>query len=260
MNKFFDYSVNISPGAGFGRFSAAHFFILLAAVFLTAGAFFLCRKRPGLGRRLAPAVAWLALLTELWRAAVLMALGLYNRGRLPLHLCTLSVYIYFIHMLRPGDALGQLIYAFSLPGAAFALIFPDWADYPLWHFVSLSSFLLHFLLILYPAISLAIGTIRPDIRRLPGSIVRMLCLALPVWAVNHLLETNYMFLNWPPAGTPLELFSFLGRPGYLLGYIPLALAVWVPLYGRQAFLKLKKKFNFFSFKENTGTKGRDNAS
>lgn len=41
-----------------------------------------------------------------------------------------------------------------------------------------------------------------------------------------------MFLNWPPQGTPLELFAGLGRPGYLLAYLPLAALVWLPLYWR----------------------------
>ena len=260
MNKFFDYGANESPMAGFGRFSPAHLILLSALVLLLLGAYILCRKMPGPGRCLHRASAWLLLFTQLGRAAILIALGIYDRGRLPLHLCTLSVYLYFIHMLRPGPVLGQFIYAFSMPGAAFALVFPDWADYPLWHFVSLSSFLLHFLLVLYPLTALALGDIRPDIRRLPGSIALMLAMALPVWALNKLLGTNYMFLNWPPPGTPLELFAFLGTKGYLLGFIPLALAVWALLYRRQLPELFKKMRNFCGHEENTGTNSGADAS
>lgn len=257
MNKFFDYGANESPMAGFGRFSPAHLLLLSGLVLLLLGAFLFCRKKPGPGRFLARASAWLLLLTELGRAAVLIALGLYDRGRLPLHLCTLSVYLYFIHMLRPGPVLGQFIYAFSLPGAAFALVFPDWADYSLFHFVTFSSFLLHFLLLLYPVTALALGEIRPDLRRLPGSIAAMAALALPVWALNKLLGTNYMFLSWPPPGTPLELFAPLGSVGYLLGFIPLALAVWALLYWRQLSIPGKKMGNCPDSKEITGTKTED---
>ncbi len=257
MNKFFDYTANESHAAGFGRFSAAHLLLLLALGLLLSGAFLLCRRKPARGRRLWRASAWLLLLTELGRAAVLLSLGLYDRGWLPLHLCTLSAYLYFLHMLRPGTVLGQFIYAFSLPGAAFALLFPDWGDYPLWHFVSFSSFLLHFLLLLYPIAALALGEIRPDIRRLPGCAALMLALALPVGLLNRLLGTNYMFLSWPPPGTPLELFAPLGRPGYLLGFIPLVLAVWALLYLRQLPLIVKKKENRSDIEENPGTNGRD---
>ncbi len=258
MNKFFDFAVNQQPGAGFGRFSRPHLLLLLAVLLLLWLAFFFCRKRPGPGRFLLRLSPWLLLLTELGRAALLLALGLYDRGRLPLHLCTLSVYLYFIHMLRPGRTLGQFIYAFSLPGAAFALLFPDWADYPLWHFVSLSSFLLHFLLLLYPVTALALGDIRADIRRLPGCAALMLALALPVLALNRLLGTNYMFLSWPPPGTPLDLFAPLGRPGYLLGFVPLVLAVWALLYSGQLMHFREKVQDPSDLEENNGT-NRGNA-
>ena len=260
MNRFFDYTANLSPGAGFGRFSAAHLLLLAVLGMLLNGAFILCRKKPYTGSLLARGCALLALLTELCRAALLLALGLYGRGRLPLHLCGLSVYLCFIYLLRPNPVLGQFIYAFSLPGAVFALIFPDWADYPLWHFVSLSSFLLHFLLVLCPLACLAAGEIRPDIRRLPACAALMLAMALPVWALNKVLGTNYMFLNWPPAGTPLELFAPLGRPGYVLGYIPLILGVWALLYGPRLLKLLKEKRSGRNFKENPGTKRGDNPS
>lgn len=260
MNKFFDYTANTSPEAGFGRFSPAHLLLLSGLGLLLLGAYLFCRKKPRPGRSLARVSAWLLLLTELGRAAVLLALGLYDRGRLPLHLCTLSVYLYFIHMLRPGPVLGQFIYAFSMPGAAFALVFPDWADYSLFHFVTFSSFLLHFFLLLYPITALALDEIRINIRRFPGSLALMLSFALPIWALNKLLGTNYMFLNWPPPGTPLELFAPLGSVGYLLGFIPLALAVWALLYWRQLSIPGKKMGNCPDSKEITGTNQADTPS
>lgn len=260
MNNFFDYGANESPMAGFGRFSPAHLLLLSGLGLLLLGAYLFCRKKPRPGCSLARVSAWLLLLTELGRAAVLLALGLYDRGRLPLHLCTLSVYLYFIHMLRPGPVLGQFIYAFSMPGAAFALVFPDWADYPLFHFVTFSSFLLHFFLLLYPITALALDEIRINIRRFPGSLALMLSFALPIWALNKLLGTNYMFLNWPPPGTPLELFAPLGSVGYLLGFVPLALAVWALLYWRQLRFTGKKIGNYPDSKEITGTKTEDISS
>lgn len=260
MNKFFDYGANESPMAGFGRFSPAHLILLSALVLLLLGAYILCRKMPGPGRCLHRASAWLLLFTQLGRAAILIALGIYDRGWLPLHLCTLSVYLYFIHMLRPKPALGQFIYAFSLPGAAFALVFPDWADYPLFHFVTFSSFLLHFFLLLYPITALALDEIRINIRRFPGSLALMLSFALPIWALNKLLGTNYMFLNWPPPGTPLELFAPLGPSGYLIGFIPLATAVWFLLYIGQLWSLGRKAENCTNPKENTGTNQADTPS
>ena len=260
MNKFFDYSVNTSFEAGFGRFSVGHMLCLLAAAVLFITSFLLGRSKPALSRTMARVAAYTALGLELGRAALMLSLGVYGRGSLPLHLCTLSVYLCSIYALRPGPLLGQFLYAFTMPGAAFALVFPDWADYPLLHFVSLSSFGLHILLVLCPLLFLACGDIRRDIRLLPGSIVLMLILAVPVLAVNRLLGTNYMFLSWPPSGTPLDLFAHLGRPGYWLGFVPPILGVWLLLYCSQ-LLPLQKKFRKSSLsKEKTGTKERQNPS
>ena len=234
MNTLFAPIYGFFPGIVFQRFGFGHFLWLSA---LGAGLVLGCfvykkarrETRPGL-RRL---TAGLALVLELWRAGLLLSRGLYDLGRLPLHLCSLSIYLCFFHALSGRPGLGQFLYAFTLPGAAFALLFPDWTGQPLFGFITVSSFLLHFLLVLYPLMQVAAGELRPELRRLPGCIGRMLLLALPVYFLNKRWNTNYMFLNLPPAGSPLALFAFLGNPGYLLGYIPLALGVWALLYGRE---------------------------
>ena len=79
-------------------------------------------------------------------------------------------------------------------------------------------------------VSQAQQTIRPDTRRAPACLGIMLLIAVPVYVFDRLMGTNYMFLNWPLPGSPLEWFAFLGRPGYLLGYIPLLAAAWTVIY------------------------------
>jgi hypothetical integral membrane protein (TIGR02206 family) len=192
-------------------------------------------------RLIAFTVAALALSLELERAALLLHLGLYDRGRLPLHLCTLSIYLCFFHSLRPSKTLGQFLYALSLPGAIAALLFPDWADYPAWHFVTVSSFLLHFLMVLYPLMQVISGEIKPDAKQLPRVLLMMLCLAVLVYFLNLALDTNYMFLNYPLEGTPLMLFASLGRPGYLVVYPVLIALVWLFLYGLPAAARRGKR-------------------
>lgn len=222
------------PDIEFQRFGFGHFlWLFLLGAGLAFGCFSYRKAGPEkrAGRRLL--TAGLALGLELWRAGLLMSRGQYDLGRLPLHLCSISLYLCFFHALTGRPGLGQFLYAFTLPGAAFALLFPDWAGQPLFGFTTVSSFLLHFLLVLYPLMQFAAGDLRPELRRLPGCIGRMLLLALPVYGLNKLWNTNYMFLNLPPAGSPLALFASLGSPGYLLGYIPLALGVWSLLYGRE---------------------------
>ncbi len=230
MGAFFDFTTD-GPTAGFGLFSPGHLLWLAGAACVWM---ILCRaykaSSPAGRRRLRLAVAMSALAVELLRAGLLAAAGQYDLSRLPLHLCGLAVYISAVHALRPRESVGQFLYAFCMPGAVFALVFPDWSCYPLWSYMTLSGFLLHILLTAYPLMQVWGGDIVPDIRRAPRCLLTMLLIALPVFVFDRFTDTNYMFLNWPSPGSPLEWFAFLGRPGYLLGYLPLLAVVWALLY------------------------------
>ena len=242
MGNFFDFSIDSGWQEGFGRFSAGHWLWITGAVFACWALCRLYRSADGAGRRrLRLAVALSALGVELLRAALLAAAGRYGLTSLPLHLCGLAVYIGAAHALRPGERTGQFLYAFCMPGAAAALLFPDWSYYPLWHFMTVSGFLLHILLLGYTLMQVCGGDIRPDIRSAPRCLLTMLLLALPVFVVDRLTGANYMFLNWPSPGSPLEWFAFLGRPGYLLGYLPLLAAVWAALYMPFILKAIKKR-------------------
>ncbi len=232
MTVFFDFSIDPRSGNSLGMFSRGHILWLLAAL---AAWLIMCRsyKRCAPARRARKrcAIAGAALAIELLRAGLLMFAGEYGIGRLPLHLCALAIYISFLHALRGGELTGQFLYAFCMPGAVCALLFPDWSAYPAFHFMSVSSFALHILLVGYTLMLVAGGDLRPDTRRAPACLGVMLLIAVPVYAFDRLMGTNYMFLNWPSPGSPLEWFAFLGRPGYLLGYLPLLAAAWAVIYG-----------------------------
>ena len=230
MERFFDFS--IGPEAeGFGLFSAVHG-IYLAAAALSALLLCLFYRRSGAEnrRRLRLMLASSALALELLRAVLLMISGNYTIGRLPLHLCAIAVYLSFFHALRGGRLTGQFLYAFCMPGALAALLFPDWSYYPGLHFMTVCSFALHILVFCTILMQVAGRDIRPDIKSLPQCLGIMLAIGIPVYVFDILTNTNYLFLNWPSPGSPLELFAFLGRPGYLLGYIPLIAGVWIILY------------------------------
>ena len=232
MDAFLDFSIVPGSERAFGLFSPLHILWLLAAL---AAWLLLCgryrRCTPARRVRMRRAAAGAALAIELLRSLLLMRAGEYGVGRLPLHLCALAVYISFLHALRGGELTGQFLYAFCMPGAVCALLFPDWSAYPAFHFMSVSSFVLHILLVGYTLMQVSGGDIRPDTRRTPACLGIMLLIAVPVYIFDRLTGTNYMFLNWPSPGSPLEWFAFLGRPGYLLGYLPLLTAAWAVIYG-----------------------------
>lgn len=231
MKKFFDVSAALNAAEGVARFSGAHVAWLCAGGVIIAllCALYARTKAPGRWwvRRLA-ALTPLAL--ELLRSALFMAAGEYGVGRLPLHLCSMSVYLAAYHAVFGGELAGQLLYAFAMPGALCALIFPDWGGYPARSFLSASSFLLHIFLAAYPLMLAVGGDLRPDIRRAPAMLGLLAAVAVPVFCFDRAMGTNYMFLNFPAPGSPLEWFAPLGRPGYILGYLPMLAVVWGVIY------------------------------
>ena len=230
MNGFFDFTIQYGA-EGFGLYGVGHLLWLAVFAAMTAALSLIYRRASARGRKaLRLTVAFAALAIELLRAVLLMRAGEYTLFRLPLHLCGLAVYIGVIHALSGNGLIGQFLCAFCMPGALCALLFPDWTYYPFLHFMTLSSFMLHILLVDYTLMQMLSGELTPDIRRAPVCLGIMLLIAAPVYALNMLWGTNYMFLNWPSEGSPLEWFSFLGRPGYLLGYLPLLLLAWTPIY------------------------------
>ena len=233
MERFFDFSVTQAE-AGFGLFSEIHlaWLVFALAAVLLAGRIYK-KAQPGARRALRLKVALSALGLEWLRVLIYAVNGEYGLNTLPLHLCGLAVYLCAAHALRrkSGGLLPQFLYAFCMPGAAFALVFPDWTYYPAAHFVTVSAFLLHILICVYVLMQVRGGDIVPEVRRAPACLALMAGLALPVYLFDRATGMNYMFLLAPSPGSPLEWFAFLGRPGYLLGYLPLLAAVWLVLYG-----------------------------
>lgn len=63
------------------------------------------------------------------------------------------------------------------------------------------------LLAVYPMMLFAAGDIRPSAKGLGKSLLLLLVMAIPIYGVNLLLDTNYMFLMYAPDGNPLAWFQ-----------------------------------------------------
>lgn len=224
--EFGFWQLDIPPeNAGFGQFSAGHAVWLAACVIICC---VLKKVYEGSERKTAVrrTISLSVLSLELLMAAFYAANRMYGLWTLPLHLCGISVFLEVLHAFRENSTLGQFLYAFSFPGAVFALLFPDWSYFPLYNVQTVIEFLKHILLTAY--VVMQVKDIAPDIKKTPKCLLFMVVLAVPVYVFDKLTQTNYMFLNWPVM--PLTLFSNLGRPGYLFGYLPLLAASWAVIY------------------------------
>ena len=54
----------------------------------------------------------------------------------------------------------------------------------------------------------------------------------PVYLFDRKFSCNYLFILWPPEGTPLTwMAKYFGVPGYLAGYAVLVAIVITAVYG-----------------------------
>ena len=170
--------------------------------------------------------------------------------QLPLHLCSMAGVFVLFHAFFKWDWLGQVSTPLCLPGTVLALLFPDWVRYPAIHFITIQGFTFHAGIVLYVICQLLQHNIIPRLAALWKVIVFLLVVVPPVYLFDKKFHANYMFVNVPSPGSPLEwLASFLGNPGYLAGYAVLMLLCmcsWTPvtgccLTGKAAERRIKRK-------------------
>ena len=242
-NYFWDTEYTLPPEAqGFTHFCPGHLLWLVLTAALCLG---LCRayRRWGIGQRQAcrRVIAALLIADELFKYFIAFHSGGFRASYLPLHLCSIQIFVIAADALRPSDLLREVLYAVCLPGAFFALVFPGWAYLPLWNALCIHSFTAHVLLFLYSLLLIA-GGFRPRFRRFARTLPGMLAAVAAAYCFNQIYGTNFMFLSWAGEGNPLSWFeSFLGSPGYLIGIPIIAAACWGFLYGLPALWKRHSK-------------------
>ncbi|MDO5784652.1 MAG: TIGR02206 family membrane protein [Eubacteriales bacterium] len=216
---FFAYETALPQGVGFSLYSLPHI-AALAVIILSCIFCSIAYRRTGQVPRqhISHAIGITILLMEILRTVVYHFMGGMNLYELPLHLCGMAVFLCAVHSLWKPDWLGQVLYSLCLPGAWAALLFPDWAMYPFFSFVSLHSFAAHGLIVLYITLQTASGEIRPRLSAVWKPVLFLCIVVPPVMWFDRRFHANYMFLQLPSAGSPLVFLSELAG-GSLVGYL-----------------------------------------
>lgn len=225
---FFTPEGNIPSGDGFSLFGWQHLLMLaVLGTYTVLSLRWMRRLSEQRLNRLLRVLGGVMLGLEVLKDFILAVIGAFSIGYLPLHLCSLAMFVCLYYGAHPrSNSCGQILYSVCFPGAMCALLFPDWTMLPILHFQSLHSFLYHTLLVQVSLAPVVTGRIRPGVGQVWKSVTFLVLTALPVGLLNRLLHTNYMFLGHPSAGSPLELLgSIPGRYGYLAGYFLLVLLV-----------------------------------
>ena len=221
---------SIENGVGFSPYDGCHIAWLVFAAVCIAGCCLLYRTRGDRGRRrMRFAIAGLIIADELLKMAVLIIGDNYTKNYLPLHLCSVNLFLIAWHAFRPTKTLDNFLYVACIPGALAALLFPTWTKLPITNFMHWHSFTVHILLTAYPVALTAGGTIRPHAKYLPRCLLFLAALAVPIYGLNLLFDTNFMFLMRADSGNPLLLFETL-LGSHLWGFPIIGGAVFAVMY------------------------------
>ena len=242
---FFAYDKDIPAGTGVANFTATHFIWLAATAVVIAVLLLLYRRMNHEARQRFTATATIAILVlEVIRQGWLLIIGRYDITRhLPLHLCGIMIFVEAFAVFGKKPAMKEFAYACGLPGAAMALLTPEPSNYPFWNIQYLESIFVHALLALVPLLWILDG-FRPNIRALPKNMAILAGLAAFCFGLNLLLggNSNYMFVHFAPAGTPIEIFDkWVGWPWYIGPLLGFALVLWGILYAPWALAAWAKK-------------------
>lgn len=230
---FFTYDAQIPAGLAVKNFSGTHLIWLTVTALLMAAALWMyCRQRAAARKKLLRGTAVAIVALEALRTGWLLAVGHYELSRhLPLHLCGVMILVDFLAVYTDRRFFKEFAYAAGLPGAAMALITPEPSGYPLWNIQYLQSIVIHALLVMVPLMLILGDGFRPSLRMLPGNLALLIALAAFCFGINFLLGSNYMFVRFAPADTPIALFDqWVGWPGYIGLLVALVFVFWLMMY------------------------------
>ena len=130
----------------FGAVHWAELLVAIAIVVLCAMIYRRCREMTR--QQILRAVFVLMLADEFMKQAVLLYTGQWNVTYLPLHLCSINIFVCWYDAVHQSRRSKEILYALCLPGAVVAMLSPSWQRLPVWNLLHLHSYSIHVLLIL----------------------------------------------------------------------------------------------------------------
>ncbi len=215
-------TTSVPPNATFKTFSPQHFLYLGVTVLLILVLAHQIKKwQP------AKALKFVQALCILLCALYFYRFYMFSRydykydflDNLPFHLCIINQFIIPFAIFKKNKLLLNVTYTIGMPAAAIAMITPSslYKEYHAFSWFLLFFFFVHALILLIPILAIRIDIFRPDPALYKKVVIAFLSFTAIIFTVNKIVGTNYMFINYPEMGTPMEFFAnFMGNPGYLL--------------------------------------------
>lgn len=222
---------------GFDLYSAPHLIwlalMILMIVFIARG---YCRGGEARRDRMRKGIALAMLGMEILKDAVVIAVGWWNPGYLPFHLCGLAIFAVLADAFWRGQKVtGQMIMFAFMPGALSALLFANWTMYPFFVYMCIHSFVYHTLIVAYAVMIFASREVVPSYGGLWKTLLAVVVALGPVYGINLLFaehNPNFMFLMEASPGSPLvPVWNLTGPDWYIPGCVLMVAIVFHGLFG-----------------------------
>ena len=189
VEHFWDTVDTIGEGFGFSLFGARHLVTLALYIGFAALSCKLYKAADEKKRaQLRGLFAVLLLADEAFKQIGLQIGGNFNWDYLPLHLCSINIFLIALYAWKPSRLLDNFLYFICIPAATAALLFPTWTSLPAANFMFWHSTSVHILLAAYPIMLFSGGDIRPSVRYMGKCFLLLLAMAVPIYCVNLLLD------------------------------------------------------------------------
>jgi hypothetical integral membrane protein (TIGR02206 family) len=228
MGQFLAWNYTGEP---FRLFSLSHLIVLSVLVLVNLSIIYLRpNASPQARRAFRYGLAALLILNEMaWHLWIWTTGNWTVQTMLPLHLCSLFVWISAIMLITKSYTLYEFAYFLGIGGATQALLTPSLGIYGFPHFRFFQIFIAHGSIVTAAIYMTVIEQYRPYWTSLLHAVVGANLYMLLVGLVNALIGSNYMFIAHKP-DTP-SLLDVLGPwPWYILSAEAVGLAVGLLLY------------------------------
>lgn len=247
MKDFFMFETEFPAGSGFTLFAPCHLIWLFCiAVFTGISAYIYKEQGEGRRRKINHVMGIVFPVIAIYRDAVLMLTGHFDRGFLPFHLCSMALWIAALYAWTEQRFLGVIYILLCVPGALAALLFPNWDAYPFFNYMHIHGFISHGLIVAFGIWLISAGRVIPDWRDFWIPMVFGIVGFFVIHWINGILGTNFWFLDNPSHGSPLVWISGItGERWYMAGYFlfcMVVVAAWQMILGFMYRLLTPKKY------------------
>ena len=226
------------PGPAFEFFGAAH---LITIAVLVALNFWLASFKNA-SEQTKTRIRW-ALAIILWTNEVAwhvwnIAVGQWTiQARLPLHLCSILVWLGGIMLVTKNQVIYEFSYFLGIAGAFQAVMTPDLGIYGFPHFRFFQTFISHGLIITSAIYMTVAEGFRPAWKSLLRVAIGINLYMIPVFFINQAIGSNYLMINGkpetaslldmlPPWPIYIIYMETIGIVNCLLLYLPFLVKDW----------------------------------